>query len=806
MTTPPNPPEAPPRRLARALPGLAVAAILGCVADREAAPRGGTQSWSGLAIVAAGLALAVASIRPRSGRIAGGLSLLAAASLGASWHHHRWSDLPPDDLARRDWGEGSPAALRGEVAEVPVIYNSSGDGRAYTQAILDVRSIRDGLSWVPATGRLVASVAGDASAQLVMGHPVDLVGQITPIPGPTNPGQDDDRIRWRSRGIRLSLAIDFPGNIRPDPEASPSPWRSRLGRARARSQELLLERMPYEAAGLAVALLLGRREDVDSSIQEDFTRTGTLHVLAISGLHFQALALASWIALRSLRLRPLAASALVAIGALGYTALVGPAPSIARASAMTLVGCLAVARHRPTDRANLLALAALAVIALDPTAPFQAGCQLSFVGVAAIFWGVPAALRWTTSPLTPLDRVERRYEALHRAAIRRGSRRIADALLASLVAWLATLPLTLRWFHLVAPIGILLNLPLIPLTSLALLFAGATLAASWVWEPLAAPPAWACGKLLEWSTAIVSWGAGRPWGAGYLPSPPWWWALGMLGAFALAWAARGRRRGIAAGSLAASWGAIGAWFILTPARPEHPEATFLNVGRGQAVILRDPSGRVTLYDCGRPGDSRVGRKIIAPALWEHRVRAIDRLVLSGTDPGQAGTLRDLLGRFRIDRALLASNLEPGGGALFELLEGRGIPVKTLADGMEFPWGEAGTCAVRLGNCGIIDVEAGGRTLLLTGSAGLPDLVSLTAQPDGGREAVLAPRSGARAANPDWLYGWCRPRFAIVSQDRRGAGGAPPWEREGAASLRTPEMGAITLIWAPDGLNAWGFLR
>lgn len=804
-TNPPGPPEPRrPGRLARSLPGLAIAALLGCVVDREVGAWE-ARSWSGLAIALAGSGLVISLIRPHRLHIAGAAAISCAFALGGAWHHHRWSDLAPDDLARRDWGDRNPVALRGEVASVPEVGRASSDGLGRTRALLDVRAVRDGLDWRPASGRLAVSVRGDASRQLIMGEPVDLVGQLMPIAGPLNPGESDERERWRSQGVRLRLAIDFPEDVRPDPEGIRSHWRSWLGRARSRSQELLLDRMPYDTAGLAVALLLGRRDDVEPAVQEGYARTGTLHVLAISGLHFQALALAAWLILRMVRLGPLAASGLVAAGALGYTALVGPAPSIARASAMTLVGCLAVARNRPIDPANILALAVLVVIALDPTAPFQAGCQLSFVGVAAIFWGFPAALGWLTRPLTPLDRVERRYEPRPRAAIRWGEHRVRDALLVSLVIWLVTFPLTLWWFHLASPIGIILNLPVIPLTSLALFFAGLALALAWIWGPLAAPWAWLCGRFLEWSTAIVRWGDGLEWGAAYLPSPPWWWALGMLAAFAGLWSIRGRA-GWALGVLTLGWGTLGAWFILTPIHPDRPEALFLAVGSGQSAILHDPSGHVALFDCGRQGDRSVGRRIIAPALWERRIRTIDCLVLSGTDSGQASGLDDLLDRFRVRRALLATDWKPGGGLVLEKLEARGVRVEMLADGMTFPWGDGGECVVRLAGQGVVDAVADGKVLRLTGVVDVPGLVTLAAQPDGDCDAILAPRHGARAANPGWFYDWCRPSLVVVSQDRRAAGGEPAWDRLGATTWRTSDVGAVRLIWAADGLMAGGFLR
>ncbi len=122
-----------------------------------------------------------------------------------------------------------------------------------------------------------------------------------------------------------------------------------------------------------------------------------------------------------------------------------------------------------------------------------------------------------------------------------------EGLIGSAVVWLAAWPLVALRFHLVAPIGILINLPLIPLTSLALLLSGLALGFSAVWAPLGWPFARLCGWLLGWTEGIVRWGTALPWGHRFVAGPPWAWALGFYALLGLAMAARGLRRRSAPG-------------------------------------------------------------------------------------------------------------------------------------------------------------------------------------------------------------------------------------------------------------------
>ena len=214
----------------------------------------------------------------------------------------------------------------------------------------------------------------------------------------------------------------------------------------------------------------------------------------------------------------------------------GPAPSVVRSTIMTVTFCLAAIAGRMTRPANILALAALGTLAVNPMYLFDVGCQLSFLAIAALAWLVPPATEAirrvagairdrVLGPRSPLDDVERYYEARWRKRIRSMSAHLVSGVVASTVVWLAALPLVALRFHIVSPIGILLNIPLIPITSAALLLGGLGLGLSAVWGPLGVPASRAAGVLLDVTQRVVIWGVAQPWGYRFVAGPGWAWVV-----------------------------------------------------------------------------------------------------------------------------------------------------------------------------------------------------------------------------------------------------------------------------------------
>jgi len=207
-----------------------------------------------------------------------------------------------------------------------------------------------------------------------------------------------------------------------------------------------LQRLDPPVAALMGALLLGRREELEISLYEQFRTSGSLHLLALSGLHLGILYLLLSLALRFLRdkrLRRLIAGALL----LGYVFMVGWRPSLERAAVMLLIAAIGYTLDREIQPLNLLGMAAAVLMLVHPHYAFDLSFQLSFLSLAAILLIGPCLYRIWQGHLPAF---------------------VGWPLGVSLSAQIGTAPLVLYHFGALYPVGVVAALVLIPLVTVFL--------------------------------------------------------------------------------------------------------------------------------------------------------------------------------------------------------------------------------------------------------------------------------------------------------------------------------------------------
>ena len=214
--------------------------------------------------------------------------------------------------------------------------------------------------------------------------------------------------------------------------------------------------------GLALALLLGIRDNLDTGIAALYRDSGCSHILALSGMHLAVLvALISFLLKRPLGLRLAAICGAVII--LAYCYIVGPLPSLNRAALMYLLGVMAVLGMLKKDPLLLLCMAFLIQIAITPRAGLSLSFILSYLALAGILI------------------IGESLNGIFRGKI---PAVLLLSLSASVGAFLATAGVTAWFFGVLRPVGILASLVLTPLTTVFMVGSIAWLALNLLSPPL----------------------------------------------------------------------------------------------------------------------------------------------------------------------------------------------------------------------------------------------------------------------------------------------------------------------------------
>lgn len=719
-------------------------------------------------------------------RISAWILLGAAACAGAARHHDHWNLYPADALGRAADDAPRPICLQAFALTSPRRVAAPPDNPLRTRPtgersrlLLDVREIRDGSRWHPASGRAELYVDGHVLG-VQAGDRLHVFALFSRPPCPLNPGDFD--LAWHRRCDRQLVQLEghFPDAVRVVSAGTWWNWRRMLAKLRDPCHDLLWSYLRERQAGLASALLLGGREHMDWERTEAFVTTGTVHLLAISGVHVGILAFGFWCVARLLAVRRHVAIGSAMLFVTVYALLTDAGPPVVRAAILVLCFCLARLSARRSSGFNALAAAGVAILAWNPTALFQTGAQFSFLAVTAIYlWGPSLAQSATHDPL---DRLIEQSRPWFVRWSRRCQQSVRKMVLISATVWLVTLPLTALRYHLISPIALVLN-PVVWIPVTVAMFAGfLVLVFGWLVPPLGH----VCGGICNLSLALLEWlvdGADKiEAGHFWTPAPAQWWVAGAylgLGLEAVVLRRRlPRRWRLAAAALWLGVGAMTTVPQLFPAKQaDSVVCTFLAVGHGACTVVELPQGQTLLYDAGAMGAPESTARTTAEFLWTRRITHLDAVIVTHADADHYNAIPELLKRFSVGAVYVSPVMfESRTEALTALrtaVAARGIPLGEIYGGDRLRVRGPSRLSVlhppRRGVVGsdnansvTLQVDHSGRRILLSGDLEPPGLDDLLACEPVDCDVALAPHHGSSRSAPDRFVAWCQPEWLVVS--------------------------------------------
>ena len=679
---------------------------------------------------------------------------VAAALLGVAR-----AELPPLDTQaplRANAAVGTTVVITGRVADDS---RPAGGG---SEVLVEPTVVQSASGTIPDVGNLIVRWRGPGDA--AFGDQVLASGKLTL---PRDLPAFDRRAYLAQRGVYLQLqatSFEVTGN-----EAGIGGVASWLRRHYAAA---LNDALPAPHASILLGVVLGIRQGIPTQLQNALIATGLVHLLVLSGLKVAIFARIVHGALRPLLSRHATWPALALISL--YAMVGGATPAAVRASAMGGLVILAGHLGRPAHVWTSLALTAAAMLGWHPELAWDVGFQLSFAGTAAIVVLTPAI----ASRVHFLPHVVREPFAV------------------TCAAQVGTLPMMAGDFHVLSPVAPVANavtLPMLPF----LVVAGLLLGALGGVPDLARAAAIPVAGLVAYVEQVALVLGKVPGAAVAIPAFPSWLGLAYYSGLGPAIAApklSGHRRTVAWFAAGAAPACISIVALLVWANAQ-PEAVVLNVGDGQAVLLRSPHGAI-LVD-GGPSPARLNDELgsqLPP--WQ---RSLDALIITAPGLGHIGGLSDFsraASTVLVPDASLTGSAwrtaaleQAARGATIQALRAgasarvAGFALQILAPEKGAPGDITGA-----GDLAFRAVSAGGRSFCDFSDLDLDAQTVAATRLDAPCTYLLLPAGGRNALSPDLERAAVGPTTQFIAS--RGAGrlatGLPP------TVLRTDQEGTITL--------------
>ncbi|MDY6987395.1 MAG: DNA internalization-related competence protein ComEC/Rec2 [Thermodesulfobacteriota bacterium] len=702
-----------------------------------------------------------------------------------------------------------------------------------TRLTLKVESLtRRELSY-PVIGSIRVTVRGNG-LRLRSGDRVACLAKLKKIQNFNNPGGFNYKRHLAFRGISASAYVaneNLLVRLHQKEGGGIGRWLNRCREAVSSLIERASQEDQAEARSVLKALIIGDRSGISPENRRAFTRIGISHLLAISGLHVGMVATLSFFVFRYLlaRSQQILMAAWARRGAafmsvmpvLFYGFLAGMSPATQRAVIMVTVFLLALLFEREHDSINTLAVAAMVILIITPTALFEISFQLSFVAVFAILYALrtlPVVSRLRRAPPSPL-------------------KRLGLFVLVSAAAILGTLPFTLYYFNQTSLIGVLTNCLMVPLVGflvvpmelLAALFLTVTPTLSlWIMK--------AAAFILQGGIFLAHHLSTWPFAAIKTVTPTW---MEMALYYGLAWALLTPRKTRLAKAALAIIVLLaltdGAYWTARRFANEDLTVTYIDVGQGNAALLELPKGASMLIDGGGFYDNRfdVGARIVAPFLWQKKIATVETLVLSHPDPDHLNGLIFIARHFNVRQVWMTQDEVPSptykdfqdivseqqitvvgpkeltgpqtiNGVTFQVLY---PPPDFLERKKKDRWRSTNNNSIVLRVSynessflfpGDIEAEAEQELITLAGEALKSDV-------------LLVPHHGSKTSSTPAFLKYADPAIAVISAGRKEIFGLPcekivkRYASWGSQILRTDQAGAITITTDGKQLRVKPFL-
>jgi competence protein ComEC len=746
------------------------------------------------------------------------LFAVGACSIGMAAYLYSALWLPSDHYVRTVPDDKAVHEMTGTISS-PL--DRDADRTAF---VLDLSEI-DGAA---VSGKVRVSVR-EALTAIGYGDTVRFSGRMFGPRGFDNPGGFDYAAYLARSGVYRTVSIkrgEQIGIIKPGSGMfrTIQNWREQVRQA-------FLASTHGPGSAILQAMVLGEEGGLTDEVRDQFMAAGVTHIISISGSHLGMLAILCFGLVRALmrllperhylyltmKVDPKKVAALMTLPlVVFYTLLAGGQVATVRSLMVIAAALSALLLDRENALMHSLAIAALLILLAGPQALFDISFQLSFISVLSIGFVV---MFWSELGIKASSTVQK---------IRNNA---VLLIVVSLTASIATGPLVARYFNQVSFAGIVSNMVVVPFAGMVVvplgLFSGVlSLFAHHL------PMAGLNQFMADLFIRTVAFFSRLPFAEFHPPSPGIIWLL-CYGAFITALAGMIRAELLyrfkpleySSRTSRASLVAIAASGIVLVIISAHAfvprrgmEVAFPDVGQGDSALIRLPTGNNILIDGGGTYDDRfdIGRRVLAPWLWNKGVRRLDLLVLSHPHPDHMNGLKFIVKKFRVAQvweSALDTDL-PGYEEFRGIITEKNIPRKTVSAGdAPVGLGEAALAVLHPSHGFIaherqaysaendrslvVRIACQGSVLLFTGDIGSAVEKELIRSGQGLKcDLLKVPHHGSKSSSSDAFVRAAGPAVAVVTVGKGNPYHHPSvdvvmrYENNGSRIYRTDRDGAI----------------
>ena len=461
-------------------------------------------------------------------------------------------------------------------------------------------------------------------------------------------------------------------------------------------------RLSEDDAVMLSAMVAGDRTYLTHALRVGFERTGSFHMLVVSGLHLAIVAACLFWIFKRLRLPRVPATLLTIAASFAYALFTGFATPVQRSLWMVTLYLLGRLLYRERSPLNTIGFAALCLLVVSPRSLFDSSLQMTLLAVVAIAGVAAPLLQGTIHPYAGATRDLRlvavdiklapplaQFRVLMRMIAERLQRafssaiawrvfpwavrfaiRVLELVVISCVVELAmTLPMAL-YFHRITIFALPVNLLIVPVLVVLMPAALLTLLLLVVWPAAAVIPAMAVALVMHLGVRLVHVFGSTAFGDFRIPGPLLWQsaAFCMLLGAAIALARKNLKtadRRLRAGACIAL--ALATLIAVLPRPVDRPHGAMLmetiDVGQGDSLLLITPDGKTLLIDGGgfgggprqAPQDFDIGEEVVSPALWARGIRHLDAVALTHAHSDHISGLLAVLRNFHPDELWVGKN-------------------------------------------------------------------------------------------------------------------------------------------------------